>query len=373
MVTEGRVNEQGGWCRVMTESPAAKTSGMSLDSALLGNAKSAIFAAVEVHNKPIFPYRYEVCTLLVVNAWELALKAYIAKNLESVRLVRKDGTAKPFSECVSCVSSEIGKSFDPVRYNLEILYEYRNKIAHFYRENLDIVVLGLLKASVVFFTQFVEAHFGEKLYEEANLILLPIGFTKPISPLDFISNQSSAKHCSDEVKGFLGSIKKSAEALQAQGVEDSIIINYSLTLVNESRIKNADLTAAINNAIPQSNVIVVHNMISGATLTNDPSAKEVRLSEETVFCTVFTESYGDVVRTARVRFDDFIQNERFNRIMRELKKNPAIKRTRLLDPRNPEGGRKDFYHRRIYEELARYYTAHTAGGGSANKVEQAAG
>jgi hypothetical protein len=345
---------------------------ITLEASLVGNAKSAMFAAVEIHNKPVFPYRYEVCTLLVVNAWELALKAYIAKKLESVRLVRRDGTAKPFPECLACVSSEVGKPFDAAKYNLEILYEYRNKIAHFYRENLDIVVLGLLKASVVFFTEFVEEHFGVKLNEEANLILLPIGFTKPISPLDFISNQSSARNCSEDVKGFLNSIKRSAETLLAQGVEDSIVVNYSIALVSESRIKNADLTAAINNAVPRGDVIVVHNVISGARLTDDPSAKQVRLTEETIFSTIFTETYADVLRTARATFGDFVQNERFNGIMRELKKDPGIRRRRLLDPRNPGGGHKDFYHKRIYEELARHYKVGRVGNASNQDGQQAA-
>jgi hypothetical protein len=46
--------------------------------------------------------------------------------------------------------------------------------------------------------------------------------------------------------------------------------------------------------------------------------------------------------------------------MRELKKDPSIKRTRLLDPRNPGSGRKDFYHTQIYEALAKHYRPATA-------------
>lgn len=226
---------------------------------------------------------------------------------------------------------------------------------------------------MLFFSEFIGDHFGVRLNEEANLILLPIGFSKPISPLDFLCSQSAAKHCSDEVKAFLGAIKKSSEALQAQGVEESIIVNYSIALVNESRIKNADLTAAINNAVPQGNVIVVHNVISGASLTNDPSARQIRLSEDTIFSTIFTETHGDVVRNARARFGDFVQNERFNKIMRELKKDPGIRRTRLLDPRNPKSGSKDFYHKRIYDELGRYYKIGCASKASIQNGEQAAG
>jgi hypothetical protein len=345
----------------MSTVSATTSASATIDAALLGNAKSAMFAAVEIHNKPIFPFRYEVCTLLAVNAWELSLKAYIAKKVRSVNLLKRDGTAKPFPECIACVSSEIGKPFEPIRHNLEILYEYRNKIAHFYSEEMDVVVLGLLKASVLFFTEFIEEHFGEKLYEEAHLILLPIGFTKPVSPLDFISNQSALKRCSAEVKSFLQMIKKSSEELQSQGIDESVIVNYSIALVNESRIKNADLTAAINNSVPQGNTFAIHNIIATPHLTNDPSAKQVRLSEESVFSNIFTETYADVLRTARERFADFLQNDRFNRIMRELKKNPSIKKTRLLNPKNPNGGGKDFYHKRIYDELATYYTPISVG------------
>lgn len=315
-----------------------------------------MFAAIEIHNKPIFQYRYEVCTLLVINAWELALKAYIAQELDSVRLIKRDGTTKPFAECLACVSSKIGKPFEATKHNLEILYEYRNTIVHFYQEDLGIVVLGLLKSSVLFFSDFMEVHFGIKLYEQANLILLPIGFKKPMSPLDFLSNQSAAKECSVEVKAFLESIKKSAESLQKQGIDDSIIVNYTIGLVNESRIKNADLTAAINNALPQGNVISVYNVISAANLTNDPSAKLLRLSEESIFNEIFTESFYDIVRTAKERFSDFSQNSEFHAIMRELKKNPNLARTRLLNPKNPDGSSQTFYNKTALDELAKHYT-----------------
>jgi hypothetical protein len=328
---------------------------LTLDAALLENAKAAILAAVEVHNKPIFPYRYEVCTVLAINAWELALKAYIARRLASVKLVREDGTAKPFLECLACVSSLLGRPFEATRCNLEVLYEYRNKVVHFYHENMDVVVLGLLKASVLFFVEFIEEQFRQRLDEQVNLVLLPIGFAKPTSPLDFVSNRSAARDCSEEVKGFLQSIRRHSEDLQAQGIVDSIIVNYSLALVNETRIKNADLIAAINNAAPQANVIAIHNIVSSGTVTFDASARQIRIAEESVFNSIFTETYHDVLRTARERFSDFVQNARFNKIMRELKKDPNIRKIRLLNPKNPDGGGKDFYHKRIYDELAKHY------------------
>jgi len=351
---------------------ASKEGSIQADlaSSLLANSRSAILAAVEIHNKPIFPYRYEVTSILVINAWELALKAYIARELPSIKLVKQDGTAKPFPECVACVSSALGKAFEATKCNLETLYDYRNKIVHFYYEELDIVVLGLLKSAVLFFVEFLEKHFSQRLDEETNLILMPIGFTKPTSPLDFISNKSAARDCSEQVKEFLQSIRKRSEHLLAQGINDSIVVNYSLALVNESRVKNADLVAAINNAAAQPNVIAVHNIVSAASLTYDPTAKPLRIAEESVFSSIFTETYDDVLRTARERFSDFLQNAHFNKIMRELKKDPNIKKTRLLNPKNPNGGGKDFYHKRIYDELAKHYTPAKSSPASDSQVVQ---
>ncbi len=341
----------------MAAKPASKAARRKLSKALKANARSAMFAAIEIHNKPIFKYRYEVCTLLMTNAWELALKSYIAKELQAVKLVKKDGTTKPFLDCLACVASKLGKSFEPTKHNLEILYEYRNKVAHFYASELETVILGLLKSAVIFFSDFMEDQLGEKLYEAENLILLPIGFKKPISPLDFLSNQSAAKHSSSEVKAFLESIKKSSEYLQKQGFEDSIIVNYSMALVAESRIKNADLTAAINNAVPQGNVIAVQNVISTANLTNEPSAKQLRLSEESVYDNLFTYTYHDVVDAARKKFSNFTMVKQFHDIMRDLKKNANLARTRLLNPKNPNGTHQTFYSKTLLDELGKFYKA----------------
>ena len=112
----------------------------------------------------------------------------------------------------------------------------------------------------------------------------------------------------------------------------------------------------INNASLQPNVIAVHNVISSGTLVQHPSARPIRIIEETLYGTIFTETYSDVVRNAREKFSDFSQNPRFNQIMQEIKRNPNIRTPRLLDPHNPDSSAKDFYHKRIYDELAKHYT-----------------
>lgn len=137
----------------------------TLSDQLIKNSKAAIFAAVEIHNKPLFFYRYEVCTILVINAWELLLKAYISKKMPTVNIFLKDNTTKPFKKCLACVASSSGKDFQVIKESLERLYDYRNNIAHFYLENIDVIIFSLLKSNVIFFVYFLRNNFQVDLSE----------------------------------------------------------------------------------------------------------------------------------------------------------------------------------------------------------------
>ena len=51
-----------------------------------------MYCAIELHNKPILKYRYETCSILMINAWELLLRAYlyqVTKDKEMIKYLRK--------------------------------------------------------------------------------------------------------------------------------------------------------------------------------------------------------------------------------------------------------------------------------------------
>jgi hypothetical protein len=52
----------------------------SRHKALVDKAVSACLAAIEIYNKPLFPHREEVFTIMMTNAWELLLKARLLKE-----------------------------------------------------------------------------------------------------------------------------------------------------------------------------------------------------------------------------------------------------------------------------------------------------
>jgi hypothetical protein len=256
------------------KSPIAKS--------LVKNSKAAIFAAIEVHNKPIFSYRYEVVVLLFINAWELLLKAYIYKNLKKVKLFEKDGKSKPFLECLKCVISNTGKDHIVLEQNLINIYEYRNKVAHFYNEGLDVIVFSLLSKSLLLYKKFLFEFLNIDISSESDLILLPIGFKKPISPLDFLSNESFIETSSIDVKNYLGGIIESTARLSAEGIQESIFVEYTMNLTNEKRLKNADIIAGIRDENNTGINIIINNVINNPKLSSDAKAVLVKSNSFTV-------------------------------------------------------------------------------------------
>jgi hypothetical protein len=108
---------------------------------LVKNAVSAYFAAIEIHNKPNIAYRYETVTLLLINAWELALKAYTKKNLRGERIIyKKSGHTVAFDKALDYVVQHINskrpKAFMATKENLIAIEEYRNSVAHYYCDDL---------------------------------------------------------------------------------------------------------------------------------------------------------------------------------------------------------------------------------------------
>ena len=221
------------------KSPIAKS--------LVKNSISAMFSAIEIHNKPAIKYRYEMVVLLVLNSWELLLKGYLYKFHKDINLFQKDGRTKPFENCLNIVNSKIGKDFNIVAENLKSLYIYRNGIAHFYVQELDFIVYSLIAKNVIFYSDFLTKKFKINLSETSDLILLPIGFKKPVSPLDYLSNSSANENASKEVKEFINTITNASRRLNDAGIDETIFVDFKMNFMNVNRTINADLIAGIDN------------------------------------------------------------------------------------------------------------------------------
>ncbi len=317
---------------------------------LLSNSKNSLFAAIEIHNKPLFAYRYQVVVILIINSWELLLKAYITKYMKEVKIINTDNTTKPFEECVKCVFESLGKEYFIYRDNLILLYDYRCKYIHFYYEGMDLLLFSLIQKAVLLYSKFIHKYFDCDLSDVDNLYILPIGFTKPISPIDYITNTSSIKDVPSEVKEFILQILDKTEALSNIGIDETILAPYSVYYKSEHRLTNADIVAAINN---KKNVNIA--VFEKVQFTDDPTAKKVQIDEDSVFISIFTETYHDVFLFCKANIPGFKQNKTFYGFMKIIKDDPDLHRKRVLNLKNPEGTGQDFYSKRVYEKITELY------------------
>jgi hypothetical protein len=192
------------------------------------------------------------------------------------------------------------------------------------------------------------------LAELTNLIILPIGFKPFASPVDFLSSDSDLSKSSNSVKEFIKSIVKSTENLEIEGVQESILTGFRIAVINENRITNADIIAGITNNSEASKLSIT-NVLSGMQFSRDSDAKKVNIEEETLFKTMYTLKYQDVVDKSKLIFTDFKKNANFNKIMVNVKTKPELHRKRFLDVVNKTGIGQDFYTAGVFEELSKHF------------------
>jgi len=335
----------------MSQKSLSKEEQKKLPDELAEHSIQAMISAIEIHNKPQIKYRYQIVTILIINAWELILKAYISKYQPKTKLIKKDGTTKTFLECLKNVKSTIGKYFFSAAHNIELLYDYRCDFIHFYNSKLDLILFSLLQKTIIFYNTFISNYFGKELSSIDDLFVLPICFKKPISPVEFVTNESELSEAPDFLKKFIEKLIIKTEELKNAGIDELIFVPYSIAYKSEKRLKNADIIAAITN-----NKTVKIGIEEKVKITNEDNAKEIKIKEETIYSTLYNKRYKDIVEFCRHNIKGWKQNKIFYEHMKELKKDPGLHRVRLLDPNNPKSVKKDFYSPKIFEKLVELYS-----------------
>ena len=184
------------------------------------------------------------------------------------------------------------------------------------------------------------------------LYIFPIGFKKPFSPIDFITNNTVLSKTPDYVKSFVDELILKSNELSENGIEELIFIPYSINLSKESRVKNADLIAAITE---ESQIQISLN--EKISISEKDDAKEIKLSEDELFTKIYKLKYSDVIEYCKHNIEGFKQNNTFNTKMKEIKKNPKCHRKRYLDVKNQKGSYQDYYSDFAVSELEILYAS----------------
>lgn len=326
-------------------------------SNLVKNSIAAYFAAIEVHNKPNISYRYETVTLLIINAWELLLKAYIRKYIKRKSIFEDENYTISFSKAISYVNEDVNtskpRSFIAIKENLYMIEVYRNKSAHFYNEALEPQIFMLVARAALNYVEFIKRYFNKDIISDEGLFIMPLGFKLPFKPENFLSQKAVDSVYSTESKKFIESVLKVIESLKEQGIEESIVLGFDIYLESVKKPLNSDLLVAITG---KNEADATFAKTTTIRLSDDPSVQVYSLSDEQ-FREIFPFTYRELVDWGRENIDGFIQGNLFNEIMRGIKEDDTCAAKRHLDSRSSRSASQYFYSEKALIKIRDEYEA----------------
>jgi hypothetical protein len=317
---------------------------------LIEKSIAGMVAAIEVYNKPDFRYREEIFSIIAVNAWELACKAYILKlsdnRLSNIYVYEKgknkDGSVskrmlKKKSNSGNPITLSLKKSLNKIesltnkplpqalRANISSLEELRDNSIHFYNRGIPFTKLlqELGSATLKNYVQALTEWFGIDMFRY-NFYLMPISFFA----------ESSIVHglvLSKEEQRFLDFIR----ILEKEASESS---PYDVTI-------NVDIKFIKSNT---------SDAIKLQLATGEGLAK-VQLTEEQIR-QQYPWDYDELNKRMRKRYKDFKITKKYHELRKATLGDKRYAKTRYLDPAKPQSGKKVFYNPNILNYFDQYYT-----------------
>lgn len=221
---------------------------------LVDNSLSAMLAAVEVYNKPQMTYRDEVTVILVVNAWELALKAALRqKNRSIFYLKQRDKRYRSIGIDDALGRVSASKLWPTVidglavATNVKALMEYRNRAIHLYNaQGLGAMIYPFLQQNVLNYRDFMLAKFKKDLADSMTWQLLPLGATAPAHAVRFMKVDKNATMVA-EVQQFIDELRSLMDEAEAAGSDMSRVATvYDINMQSIKKMTSADLVVALS-------------------------------------------------------------------------------------------------------------------------------
>ena len=320
---------------------------------LVKNSIAAYFSAIEIHNKPNISYRYETVTLLMINAWELALKAFIKKNIKKVSIFTKVGHTITLGSSLTYTNDYLNtkkkNSFIAIKKNIEEIEKYRNNITHFYSEELEPYIFMLLARSALNYVEFIKLYFAKDIMADEGLFIMPLGFKLPFRPEEFLSDKVAKYASSDEAKDFINGIVTVIKDLNDKGIEDSIVLEFSVYLESVKKSTNSDILAGITTA-DNADITLSKNI----RLTDDPSAPHMQYPDDN-FRNMYPYSHKELVEWGKIHINNFKVSQKFHEIKTLISDDKKYVLLRQLDSNNKDSQKQKFYSTMALERIKEEY------------------
>lgn len=315
----------------------------SKSNLLLEKSIQAVLSAIELYNKPTFNYREESFSILMVNAWELLLKAKTLKDNKGnmkclyIPTSKKTKSEKPRKRFTykttksgnfmtigisELIEQEIKDS--NLKLQLETLIEIRDNSIHFINSTkyFEKQLIEVAVASIKSYKNVVYEWFAKSL-DEYDLFLIPIAFNIPQTfNTENLSSESEAH------KKLLDFISKQRQ----KEIEES---EHDIALVIDVKLNRSD---------------------KGMQVRFDKSGAAIYQDSEEVFKRKYPYDFSTLISKLKSRYSDFKQNKDFNTLKKEICKQPEYCGERYLDYEKMSGTKKTYYSSNIFQEFDKHYT-----------------
>lgn len=222
---------------------------------LVDNSLAAMLAAVEVYNKPQMTYREEVTTILVVNAWELALKATLRQRRYSIYYKKRRGEPYRSLSIDDALGRVSAHSLWPanidgpaVTANVKALTEFRDRAIHLYNaQGLGTVIYPFLQQNVLNFRDFILEKFKKDLADSMTWQLLPLGASVPAEAVQFMKVDKNATAVT-EVQSFIDELRQVMDQAENAGSDMARVATmYDINMQSVKSMSSADLVVAVSS------------------------------------------------------------------------------------------------------------------------------
>ena len=310
---------------------------------LLSKSIQAVLSAIELYNKPTFSYREESFAILMVNAWELLLKAkrlkdnrgkitclYIPTSKTTKagkpRQRQKYKPTKSGNFMTIGVSELIDQEIQDrnLKLQLETLVEIRDNAIHFMNSSkyFEKQLLEVAVATLKSYKTIVHEWFDESL-DRYDLFLIPIAFNIPQT-----FNTENLSLETDAHKKLLDFIAK-------QRLKEDSESEHDIALVVEVKINRTD---------------------KGTQVRFDKTGAPIYQDTEEVFKHKYPLDYQTMLSRLKARYSNFVQNNEFHKLKKEICKQPEFSGERYLDYEKMSGTKKIYYSSNIFKEFDKHYT-----------------
>lgn len=321
---------------------------------LVEKSRSACLAAIETYNRASVQYREETFAILMINAWELLLKARVMKenggkvsSIHAYKIVKnkKGADTKRYIKTRTGLNYSIGvwtasglvqsyakDAIDlPCANNIQALLEIRDNAVHFFSKNAQLrkalaeISLACVRNYVLAAQNWFGVHFAD-----LNIASIPITFD-----LDQQMVEAVAKKPTVAVTKFL----KHMQALESESSGTGSKFSFSIVVSYDVQKKRSEgaMTARLVGPHEEAEVIM--------------------MVDENAIPAGYDWTYKDLTNHLRNRYSDFGTTHKFHALNRELQADKSNCIIRYLNPKKKTSSTTTrFYNPNIVKHFDKHFT-----------------